>query len=209
MDVRTLCLAALSRGEATGYEIKKMFEQGPFAHLQRASFGSIYPALSRLLDDGLVEAEEREQSGRPDKKVYRLTPDGDAAFREALTVAPEPDSMRSDLLFMLFFAAAMPTERVRQLVDERIEFLRDKVAMLERKLTLGEGECDCPIPGGPPGPEFVLGYGLAMYRTAADYLEQNRDGFVRRHAEWMSKASPTTLPPSPSPHDSRRPEAAE
>src|SRR5690606_26574731 len=32
MDVKTLCLAVLFREEATGYEIKKAFEEGPFAH---------------------------------------------------------------------------------------------------------------------------------------------------------------------------------
>ena len=80
MDVKTLCLAVLFQGEATGYEIKKAFEEGPFAHFQRASFGSIYPSLSRLLAEGLAEAEAHEQDGRPDKKVYRLTAAGREAF---------------------------------------------------------------------------------------------------------------------------------
>ncbi len=60
MDVKTLCLAVLFQGEATGYEIKKAFEEGPFAHFQRASFGSIYPALSKLLVEELAEAEARQ-----------------------------------------------------------------------------------------------------------------------------------------------------
>jgi len=50
MDVKTLCLGVLSLGDASGYEIRKMFEEGPFAHFHHASFGSIYPALSPLLD---------------------------------------------------------------------------------------------------------------------------------------------------------------
>ena len=53
----------------------------------------------------MVQAEAREQDGRPDKKVYRLTERGREAFRGALTgPPPEPETIKSDLLFMLMFA---------------------------------------------------------------------------------------------------------
>ncbi len=41
MDAKTLCLGALSRGDASGYEIKKAFEEGPLSHIHEASFGAI------------------------------------------------------------------------------------------------------------------------------------------------------------------------
>ena len=56
MDVRTFCLGVLSLGDATGYEIKKQAEDGPFSHFYKAGFGSIYPALARLAADGAVPA---------------------------------------------------------------------------------------------------------------------------------------------------------
>src|SRR3546814_4831653 len=71
------------------------------AHFQRAGFGSIYPALSRLLAEGLAEARAHEQDGRPDKKVYRLTAAGRAAFHRAIGQEPEADQFRSDMLFLL------------------------------------------------------------------------------------------------------------
>ena len=46
MDTRSICLGVLSMGEATGYEIKKLFEDGPFSHFYDAGYGSIYPALN-------------------------------------------------------------------------------------------------------------------------------------------------------------------
>ena len=46
MDVRTICLGILTRGDATGYEIKKLVEDGGYQHFVEASFGSIYPALN-------------------------------------------------------------------------------------------------------------------------------------------------------------------
>ena len=65
MNVRTVCLAILQFGDATGYEIKKMSTEERFAFFVDASFGSIYPALSRLQDDGCVTVREEYESGKP------------------------------------------------------------------------------------------------------------------------------------------------
>ncbi len=80
MDVRTICLGLLTRGDATGYEIKKRFEGDGFQHFVEASFGSIYPALNRLTDEGLVSVREEAQEKRPDRKVYSITAAGRTAF---------------------------------------------------------------------------------------------------------------------------------
>jgi PadR family transcriptional regulator PadR len=49
--------------------------------------GTLYPVLIRLADRGLVEAcwEDEQPAGRPRRHLYRLTPDGVAAARAALT----------------------------------------------------------------------------------------------------------------------------
>ena len=76
MDARTLCLGALELGDASGYEIKKLYEEGDLSHFYAVGFGSIYPALTRLVDDGLAECFDQPQDKRPDKKVYALTEAG-------------------------------------------------------------------------------------------------------------------------------------
>ena len=102
MDVKTLCLAVLSRRDATGYEIRKQFAKGPFAHFQKASLGAIYPALTRAAEEGLVTVTEEAQDGRPDKKVYSLTEAGKAALRRACVrlvlsafLCPLPDTRKN------------------------------------------------------------------------------------------------------------------
>ena len=54
--------------------------------------GSLYPILIRLADRGLVEArwEEGQPAGRPRRHLYRLTPEGLAGARVALTAATAP-----------------------------------------------------------------------------------------------------------------------
>ena len=178
MDVRTLCLAVLSKGEATGYEIKKAFEEGPFAHFQHASFGSIYPALSRLLADGQVEAQAMEQEGRPDKKIYRLTASGRAAFHAALTAPPDADQYRSDLLFLLFFARHLPPARTAALLDTAIANYRDHVKRISECKAEREAKSQGTGLALDPGREFVAGFGATIYQAAADYLEINRGALL-------------------------------
>ena len=108
MDVKTLCLGVLSRGSASGYEIKKQCEEGPFAHFYAAGFGSIYPALNALLRDGLISLEEVNQSGRPAKKIYSISGAGRQALTEAMREEPAPDRLRSDFLFIMFFGQMLP-----------------------------------------------------------------------------------------------------
>jgi PadR family transcriptional regulator, regulatory protein PadR len=49
--------------------------------------GTLYPILIRLAERGLVEArwEEEQPAGRPRRHLYRLSPDGVAAARTALS----------------------------------------------------------------------------------------------------------------------------
>lgn len=165
MDAKTLCLGALQFGDASGYEIKKMFEDGLLGHLHEASFGSIYPALTRLEEDGLATATAMAQDKRPDKKVYRLTDKGRAALVEALTnAAPAPDKMRSDFLFALVLGHLLPPSHLRRLIDQRIAWYRDCIQHME----------GCAQAERPPSAQLVNGLGLAVYRAAAQFLEENK-----------------------------------
>jgi DNA-binding PadR family transcriptional regulator len=165
MDVKTLCLGVLSRGEASGYEIKKAFEEGPFSHFHQASFGSIYPALNALSAEGLVSGRAQAQDKRPDKKSYSITAKGRNALVAALMAPPAPDAMRSDFLFILTFAQYLPAPRVDQMIGQRIAWYREALERME--------SCGCE-PGAAPGADFVRGMGIAVYRAAADYLETHR-----------------------------------
>jgi DNA-binding PadR family transcriptional regulator len=164
MDVKTLCLGALSRGEASGYEIRKMFEEGPFAHFCDASFGSIYPALSKLTEEGLATVTATPQDKRPGKKVYRLTPRGRMALIDTLGDEPMRDGVRSDFLFTLFFAHLLTPQQIQELIERRVEQLRQRV---ERMESVGAANTR------QPGERFVCGLGIAVYGAMKTYLEDH------------------------------------
>lgn len=168
MDVKTVCLGVLTLGEASGYEIRKAFEDGPFRYFTDAGFGSIYPALGKLHDEGLVDCTSLAQDKRPDKKVYSITPAGKTTLANALRQPPGPDKLRSDFLFALFFEHLLSPELIAAAVDGRIGWYRDRLAHMEA----------CAGNSMGPGPTFVNGLGQAIYGAALAYLEENRDALI-------------------------------
>ncbi|KKJ76542.1 PadR family transcriptional regulator [Kiloniella litopenaei] len=168
MDVRTLCLAVLYQGQASGYEIKKAFQEGAFSHFQDASFGSIYPALGRLSAEGLVECTQMAQEKRPDKKVYKLTQQGQDALITSLLAPPAPDKFTSDFFFVLYFADLMPVPQVINLLEQRISFYKETIERMTK----------CDPAALPSGRRLCHGLGLTVYKNSLSYLEENKERFI-------------------------------
>lgn len=166
MDVKTVCLGMLTDGAASGYDLKKHFES-TFGHFFAAGFGSIYPALSSLADNGLVTCEHIPQDGKPDRKVYEITAAGKTFLLEALQDPAPCHKVRSDFLATLCFAHLMPGEHVEAVLDNRVE----DCAHITK--TISEIEADC-MDDWPPGMIFVAGFGKAMMAAMEKYVEENR-----------------------------------
>ena len=168
MDAKTLCLGVLVMGDASGYEIRKMFEEGPFAHFQDVGYGSIYPALSKLSEEGLIAVTDTPGEGHPDKKVYAVTPAGRAVFRKSLARAPMTDKIRSDTAFLMFFAEYLDPDHLRTVYDDYLTFYRERIRVMQELDPEGVSE----------GRLFVRGLGLAFYQAVVTYMTDNRERFL-------------------------------
>ena len=138
MNIRTLCLGILYFGEATGYEINKMASEGRFSHFVEASYGSIYPALGKLTDDGLVTWREEAQAGKPSRKVYQLTDTGHKVLIEALHDVPRADIFKSEFLFICLYAQHFDSPALERLIDDRVALLEAEIERLQN----ASGCCD-------------------------------------------------------------------
>lgn len=163
MDAKTLCLGALTCGDASGYEIKKLFEEGPFAYFYQVSFGSIYPSLAKLCEEGKITMREEDQEGRPDKKVYSLTDAGRAALRTALKKTPANDKMRSEILVMFFLEAFMEPGHLHEVFHQQLDYYKAALSRVE----------ELDDTGTPPERIFIRGLGRIFYRTVVEYMEEN------------------------------------
>jgi DNA-binding PadR family transcriptional regulator len=130
LNLRAVLLGFLMQGDLTGYELKHLMERS-VGFFFGASYGSIYPALKDLEGAGLVRSTRVVQSERPNKKVYSITPEGEAYFREALSEPPAPDSVRSEFLMHLFFGDHHEPGRLLELVRRYREEHEQKIERLE------------------------------------------------------------------------------
>lgn len=152
----------------SGYEIRKLVDEGTMAHVADASYGAIYPALDRLQADGLVTSHEERAPGKPPRRVYSLTPEGRAAFHDAIHRMPGEDVFRSPFLMVAACATEVDREHLVRVVDARIAWCRDEIRRLEQE----HGSC-----GNDPraaGWRWTMDYALEMFTTSLRWLEANR-----------------------------------
>ena len=178
MDVKTLCLGVLTLRDMTGYEIKKHFEQS-FAHFFLAGYGSIYPALSDLTGAGLVSCQDVAQAKRPDKKVYSITAAGRAQLAAALAETAPRHKVRSEFLVLLYFAHLMSTERLAEVLDQRVRDIDGMLACIDAAFT-EEGQRS-------PSHDLVAGLGKVTLKAQRDYILENRD-------RWLESAQGDEVP---------------
>ena len=169
MNVRTICLAILTQGETTGYDIRKRSTEGDFAHFVDASFGSIYPALSKLEEDGLVTSKIEPQEGRPAKRVYAITDEGRESFISSLFEDLNCDVFRSEFMLFLRFAANLPRALVEKRISERISQGSESINSLSEMGDSLEARA---------ADRWVLDYALSCLRHAHQYLIENKNEII-------------------------------
>ncbi len=92
-------LAVLAHQEAHGYAVAvRLGEVG----LARVRAGVVYPVLTRLEEEGALEATWTQGAGGPGRKVYRVT----AAGRQRLAAAAGELARRGEALQQLVRAGA-------------------------------------------------------------------------------------------------------
>ncbi len=166
MDVKTVCLGLLTFSEASGYDLKKHFEAG-FDHFFATGFGSIYPALASLAEEGMVTCTEVPQEGKPGRKVYRITARGEQFLEQTLDETRPAHKMRSEFLAMMYFAHLLSPAKLQAVLDQKIGEFEAALEYIDRP--------NCPEEHKwPASVRFVTGFGKAVLTAGRDYMRANR-----------------------------------
>lgn len=109
-------LGLLNYGEKTGYEIMTVFRDS-LNHFWTAQTSQIYRELQTMERSGWIRERHVEQSGKPDKNVFSITPAGREELLSWLRADNLPRSVRDPFLMKTFFRGELP-------VEENIAFFR-------------------------------------------------------------------------------------
>ena len=159
--VTPVILGLLARRPLSGYDIKAVVDRST-RFFWAASYGQIYPELSRLEAAGLIEGED-SPNGRRARRVYRLTPAGRDALVDWLSGPIETVELRDESLLRLFFADALPREQALLLLEGRKRGHEEFLEVLR--------EIDA-LPGvDPPFVDLVLRWGIDFHVWGAEWCE--------------------------------------
>ncbi|GAB4180336.1 MAG: hypothetical protein Kow0020_16250 [Wenzhouxiangellaceae bacterium] len=191
MSLSHILLGLLAR-PASGYELKKRFEQQE-RHYWSANLAQIYPTLKRMERDGLLQSHREASPKGPPKTVYRRTPKGTEALTRWLERGPEVHSDRLSWLAQVGYLHHLPPDRQRRFMKRlRDEFIRHRREL--EGIEAGWAASDPRFPDALPDDElfahFTLRLGLRKYTTIVEWCEDCLARLDRRRGETDSTPAP-------------------
>jgi DNA-binding PadR family transcriptional regulator len=164
-------LAALSVEPMTGYVLRAAI-QHTLGHFWSESFGQIYPSLSRLTAEGLVERTDAP-AGRAGSAAFQLTSAGRETLVELLSAPPAASTPRNGLLLRLFFGNVLGAAACRALVSEaRAKAEAQLVALAQAR---AEAAADTEHPDKVPYWLMTISAGEHSARAAIAWADETID----------------------------------
>ena len=161
MSHRYLILGLLAERPMTGYDIKKHVKT-VLGAVTNASYGTLYPALHKLQQEGAVEVEEVPQKGRPAKKVYRITERGRSDLQGWLRQPATTDQIRREFLLKVYLAKSMEKQDLLLLLASR----RCEAEALLKALRAEKQDVHDTHQG------WVVDYALSLCKAEVDWLKR-------------------------------------
>ena len=168
-------LGLICEGFRYGYELDKIIEERNMRHWTEIAFSSIYYVLKRLEKKGFIVSGNERVSGRS-RKVYSVSPQGEAAMREKVQYlisnthpVPDPFDLGVGNLDKLTH------EEIIEGLRSYIESLGDREQFYRKRLTVMEdSEWPYHIRGLVTRP-------LAMLDAERKWVEDNIDELEALH----------------------------
>lgn len=100
MALEHAILVSLTERAASGYDLARRFDAS-IGYFWPATHQQIYRVLARMEADGWVVGTVQPQTGKPDKKTYRITPSGQHELDRWSAQPSERETVRSDFTVKL------------------------------------------------------------------------------------------------------------
>ncbi|MGV8980993.1 PadR family transcriptional regulator [Clostridium sp.] len=112
---RYVLLGLLQEEELSGYEMKKIIDTR-MSFFWQESFGQIYPELSKMIEEGLINFSSKEStvSIKREKILYKITTRGENELKEWMEAENEKDTSRSEFLLKMFLSTGKNEEEMRK-----------------------------------------------------------------------------------------------
>lgn len=164
-------LGLLSHEDLTGYEIKKRMDTS-LKYFWGASYGSIYPALSDLVERGLANKRDGAENKR-NKIIYSITEEGRIYLKEWLKIPAEKDDLRYETLLKLFFGneggklqAIAHIDAFQEKIEGELSYLRGAADTLRNNIDVDDTHKYYLL---------TVEFGMKTYRAYLEWCEEAKE----------------------------------
>ncbi len=132
MSTRLAILGLLLNKPIHGYELKRIIEEN-MGDWTNIAFGSIYFALNKLNEEGLVEQISQEKVGnRPSRSIYKVTEKGKNEFLTLLReIWQKYEREFYSLDIALAFSNYISVREIKGYIQNRIDKIEDILKYIE------------------------------------------------------------------------------
>ncbi len=133
-------LSLIGSGAKYGYEIDKILEDRGYRNWVDIKFSSVYKALSRLEDEGLIRGTKKDESSQPSRKTYSLTTKGRKTLQSQIEMClsnpPHEKSMfdlgMSAISHLSRNVALKALRSYDEFLTERLEFFKEHITQMKK-----------------------------------------------------------------------------
>jgi DNA-binding PadR family transcriptional regulator len=176
MSLRIALLGLLTAsGPSSGYDLAKKFDTS-VTHVWQAGHSQIYPELAKMAADGLVAAGAEGARGR---KIYSITPDGDAELRRWLLEHNPSTTVRSETALQAFLVPLLEPADAVAVLRRMSASARNHLAELEQLRVMKDAVADPDRRWGKFG-AYALDLGIRQARGLVEWADDSIADIERR-----------------------------
>ncbi|MFI7006356.1 PadR family transcriptional regulator [Streptomyces sp. NPDC050145] len=176
MKFEHVLLGFVAMRPCTGYDLKRWLdsEMGRMTRLPRQQ-SQIYRTLARMAADGWVTYTVERNEGRPDAKIYTVTPEGRKVLQDRLAEPYSPAADFGDPEFLMRYLFAIFLDRAQHIDLIRTE-LSARTAQMERFRSR-------EIRDEP----WVPDVDRRRMTRILDHVHDYKEHTLRAHVEWLER----------------------
>jgi len=163
VSIRHLILGLLTQQPMSGYDIKRFLKSLSWL-IDSPSFGSIYPTLRALREDGLVTVEVAHRQGKPPRKIYTITEAGRQVLGEWMGQPVAPGASLRTFVMRLILASNFSHTGLIAHLQQRRSQVAVHYATLKQMAEAVDGTMDSRQ-------RLAFGYGLTLATAELAWLD--------------------------------------
>lgn len=114
----------------TGYDVKKHLDAEGRFERARAPLSQIYTTLKRMAEKNLVTFVEEKRDGKPDLKIYSITPEGKSYLVDYLRSPLNPTFRfsESSIFFRMKYAFLVETDVIIRHIQDELHYRQKQIS---------------------------------------------------------------------------------